>query len=360
MKIDKNMDCLLCGKNAALREASFPGYQEPEHFGIYYCASCDTSFSYPRVVDTQHVYELIYKHADKLPGYNRYVKYANVVKAHKNPLQYLSESEEMYWGVKQTLEQIPSPKKTLKIIEIGCGLGYLTYSLVQDGYCAVGLDISQNAIDEATKNFGHHYICADIMEYAVQHQGAYDVVILTEVIEHIENPIKFLKCAMLLISNKIMGGGKILLTAPNKTIYDKSIVWATASPPVHLWWFSEASMKYIAGSLNADIRFVDFSNYYKRKPKFVKNVKTPRSSQAVNHIFDKNGEITRETIRETAQNRAKKLSRKLRYLITKLPFAKYIYSKIVKQNYLCEKKGGVLGVELTIKPQDVDTTQARY
>jgi 2-polyprenyl-3-methyl-5-hydroxy-6-metoxy-1,4-benzoquinol methylase len=346
MNADKNMDCLLCGDNSELVEPNFPGYQEPEHFGIYYCASCNTSFSYPRV-NTKRVYEHIYKHADKLSGYNRYVSYANVVKTHKNPLQHLSESEEAYWVVKHALEQIPNSKESLKIIEIGCGLGYLTYSLVQDGYCAVGLDISQNAIDEATKNFGNYYVCADIMEYAAQHQGAYDIAILTEVIEHVENPINFLKCAILLINNK-MGGSKILLTTPNKTIYRKNIVWATDLPPVHLWWFSEDSMKYMADSLNADIRFIDFSNYYKKKPTFI-DIKTQRSSQEVNHILDKNGEI--------AKNKTKKISQKFRSFAAKLPLAKYVYNKIVKQNYLCDKKGRALGVELTIKQQDVDTTQ---
>jgi SAM-dependent methyltransferase len=340
MKIDKNMDCLLCGKASELLDPHFPGYQEPEHFGIYYCPSCNTSFSYPRV-DTKHIYEHIYKYADKLPGYNRYVRYANVVKTHKNPLHYLSESEEMYWGVKHALEQISNSKESLKIIEIGCGLGYLTYSLVQDGYCAVGVDISQNAIDEATKNFGNHYVCADIVEYAAQHQGTYDIVILTEVIEHIENPINFLKYAMLLIDNKTRRG-KILLTTPNKTIYKKNIIWATDLPPVHLWWFSEDSMKYIADSLNVDIRFIDFSNYYYKKTVFV-DIKTQRSSRQ--HIFQKNGKISKQF----DDNSAKKLSQKLRSFVAKLPLSKYIYHKIIKQNYLCDKRGWVLGVELKNK-----------
>jgi 2-polyprenyl-3-methyl-5-hydroxy-6-metoxy-1,4-benzoquinol methylase len=203
---NKNMGCLLCGKNAELLESNFPGYQEPERFGIYYCSSCNTSFAFPRV-NAKHTYENIYKNADKLPGYDRYAKYMTTVKTHRNPLQYLSQSEEMYWVVKHALEQIQNRKYSLKIIEIGCGLGYLTYSLIQDGYCAVGLDISQNAVDKATENFGSHYICADIMEYAAQHRGTYDVVILTEVIEHIENPVNFLKCAMSLISNNMGGGG---------------------------------------------------------------------------------------------------------------------------------------------------------
>jgi 2-polyprenyl-3-methyl-5-hydroxy-6-metoxy-1,4-benzoquinol methylase len=142
-------------------------------------------------------------------------------------LQYLSEEEEAYWSIKRALEQISQTKDSLRIIEIGSGLGYLTYSLICDGYHATGLDISQNAIDEATKNFGNYYVCADILEYATQHKKEYDVVILTEVIEHIENPVDFLKSAMLLINDDITSCSKIILTTPNKTIWGKDVVWQT-------------------------------------------------------------------------------------------------------------------------------------
>jgi SAM-dependent methyltransferase len=342
MAANKNMNCLLCGKATQLLESNFPGYQEPEKFGIYYCASCNTSFSYPRV-DTKHIYENIYRCADKLPGYDRYVKYRDTVKVHKKPLQFLSQSEETYWGVKRVLEQDAAAKKSLRIIEIGCGLGYLTYSLVQDGYCAVGLDISQNAIDEASKNFGSYYICADISQYAEQHKGAYDIAILTEVIEHVENPISFLKSAMLLISNDVHGGGKIVLTTPNKTIYAKNIAWETDLPPVHFWWFSEDSMRYIAGKLNAEVQFVDFSDYYKENSTRYIDVKRGRNTQEIKHVFGRNGEVV---INNNVNNN--KLSSKLRSFVAKLPFAKHFYHKI-KRSYISGKRGWVLGVVIQSK-----------
>jgi 2-polyprenyl-3-methyl-5-hydroxy-6-metoxy-1,4-benzoquinol methylase len=337
---NKNMNCLLCGNTAELLDPNYPGYQEPEKFGIYYCPSCNTSFSYPRV-DTKHIYEHIYKHVDKLFGYDRYVEYANVVKTHKNPLQYLSESEETYWSVKCALEQTSQSKDSLRVIEIGCGLGYLTYSLVRDGYCATGLDISQNAIDKATKNFGNYYVCADILEYATQHKNVYDVVILTEVIEHIEHPIDFLKSVMLLINDNITSCSKIILTTPNKTIYEKDIIWQTDLPPVHLWWFSEKSMNYIASQLNANIQFINFSNYYKKKPKYLR-IKNFGKVQRIKHIFDKDGNI----IEQIETNFSLK---KLRSLIVRLPFAKYFYYKLYHHYIRCGKKcdkGDVLAIVL--------------
>jgi SAM-dependent methyltransferase len=254
------MNCLLCGEAAQLSEKNMPGYVEPERFSIYYCPSCNTSSSHPRV-ETNRIYDLIYKNAEKIPGYNRYVNYKNEVRICKSPLVYLSEAEEAYWGVKSVLSKSSFSKESLDIIEVGSGLGYLTYALIHDGYRTVGLDISQRAVDEATSTFGEHYICADVFEYSMKHKEAYNIIISTEVIEHVERPVEFLESLMIMLKK----GGQIVLTTPNKTIYPENIIWQTDSPPVHFWWFSESSMRYIAGRIGADVQFVDFTNYYEKK-----------------------------------------------------------------------------------------------
>jgi hypothetical protein len=124
---------LLCGETASVMEQKYPGYQEPDTFSIYYCQNCNSSFSFPRY-ETEHIYEHIYKNAHNIPGYNRYEKYFNITKDHKHPLQYLANSEAIYWTVQDALSKITSPKNTMNIIEIGCGMGYLTYSLIKEGY----------------------------------------------------------------------------------------------------------------------------------------------------------------------------------------------------------------------------------
>jgi 2-polyprenyl-3-methyl-5-hydroxy-6-metoxy-1,4-benzoquinol methylase len=206
MENKQHVDCLLCGNTATLKEDKYPGYQEPDTFGIYHCAACDTAFSYPRVA-TEHIYQQIYQNAEKVPGYDRYWRYKNTVKNVEQPLQFLADQEESYWGPVAAIKNLVKDKQSAKILEVGCGMGYLTYSLIQDGYNAQGIDISQNAVDEATRQFGNHYICADIAEYAQQHKGYYDVVVLTEVVEHVENPLNFVKNAVVML-NSVNGGGQ--------------------------------------------------------------------------------------------------------------------------------------------------------
>jgi 2-polyprenyl-3-methyl-5-hydroxy-6-metoxy-1,4-benzoquinol methylase len=333
METDKIVKCLLCGETTKLLEQDYPGYQEPETFRIYYCPCCNTSFSLPRV-ETKHIYERIYQNADKLPGYDRYWKYMNMVKNNANPLQYLAESEEMYWSVRNALLKISKPKDTLNIIEVGCGLGYLTYALIKGGYNAIGLDISQNAIDEAIKNFGNHYVCANIMEYAVQHKESYDVVILTEVIEHVEEPIIFLQSLMSLLNTN----GQIILTTPNKTIYPANIVWNTDLPPVHIWWFSEDSMHFIATKINARVQFIDFSVYYSKTHGYCE-IKHQNNIKKIKHAFSTDGKIIKRFDKGKQQS-------KFRSIIAKIPFVKYFYTKINSNYYVYGKRGSVLGTIL--------------
>jgi SAM-dependent methyltransferase len=275
---------LLCGATAELQTEKYPGYQEPETFAIYYCPTCNTSFSSPRV-DTRAIYNLIYSKGAEVVGYDRYWRYKELVKTHPDPLQFLYEAEESYWAPITALKKIVSDKHRAKILEVGCGMGYLTYSLIRAGYNSTGLDISQDAVTEANRSFGNHYICADLFAYAEEHKNEYDVVIMTEVIEHVESPTDFLRYAAQMVKE----GGAIFVTTPNKTIYSNAVVWETDLPPVHCWWLSEDSMTHIAGKIGCEVDFVDFSDYYRK----AKHIYAPLTNQlSVAHRFKENGEIT--------------------------------------------------------------------
>jgi len=252
--------CALCGKEAFTIEESFQGYIEGSFHKIYFCKNCNTSFVLTDV-DTKAIYDLIYKFAEKVPGYKRYYRYHETVINLENSLEYLASSEETYWIVKDALSRIKKNKTEINIIEIGSGLGYLTYALNKEGYNTLGIDISHNAVEKAVQQFGSNYICADVKEYASNIQKKYDVAILTEVIEHVEKPVELLQyvCSML------KSDGKIVVSTPNKTIFSKDEVWYSDLPPVHLWWFSEKSMLQIGNLLDMKVTFTDFTKYYKNK-----------------------------------------------------------------------------------------------
>jgi SAM-dependent methyltransferase len=307
-------ECLLCGDSAELRHNKYPGYQEPDTFRIYHCPGCNTSFSLPEV-DTSVLYENIYKNGNKVPGYNRYWRYARFIKKFSNPFEYLAETSEAYWGVNEVLSVHEKNKKQIKILEIGSGLGYLTYSLIKANYDAIGLDISQTAVDQAKETFGDYYICADLSEFAQHNEGSFDIVILTEVIEHIKKPLDFIKSTIKLLKPE----GQAIITSPDKSLYPADIIWPTDLPPVHWWWFSEDSMKYIAKALNTGISFINFSNYYKKNYKVI-GLKSHRDGHLPRSYFNKNGEL----INQAAKTK-NDLKLYLQLLMTKTSFTNLIY-----------------------------------
>jgi SAM-dependent methyltransferase len=309
--------CLLCGDSAQLLHEKYPGYQEPDTFKIYHCSECNTSFSLP-TVHTSLIYENIYKNGNKVPGYNRYWRYARFVKKFKNPFKYLADTSETYWGVREFLSNYEVNKESLKILEIGSGFGYLTYALNKENYNVIGLDISQTAVAHAKETFGDHYICADLFEYAQLNSGLFDLVILTEVIEHISKPLDFIKSILKLLKSQ----GKAIITSPNKSLYPSDIIWATDLPPVHCWWFSEESMKYIARSLDITVSFVNYNNYYKKNYKVIA-LKSWRDSHLPNPFFNKNGELINQVA--STKNTLKPY---IQVLLTRIPFASAIFSKI--------------------------------
>lgn len=250
-----NPRCRLCRSRTEVLNASHPGYQLPKTYVIVACANCDTQYADPMEAD-EAVYEVIYAKAEQLPGYARYTGYADEVTRTETPLQLLASAEDVYWFIADALEQ-RGRKGSDRMLEIGSGLGYLTYSLAKSGYNIRGLELSTKAVAAARARYGDLYDAGDLFQLTRSAPGTYDVVILTEVIEHLSDPISFLEAARGLLAP----GGVILLTTPNKSLYPAKTYWQTDNPPVHLWWFSEASMRQIAIRLEMQIHFGDFTAF---------------------------------------------------------------------------------------------------
>lgn len=329
--------CLLCGGLVELMSKNFVGYQEDMIFQIYRCNTCQVSFPQPQI-DASKLYDVIYKDAQNVPGYGRYWAYFNEIKKKKNPLKYLADSEASYWGVQEALKKLGSKNKQWKILEIGSGLGYLTYALRQAKYDIVGLDISKEAVDRANKHFGDYFVHANLFDYVVQKPKSYDVVILTEVIEHVENPFEFIEAIFKLLKPD----GKMVMTTPNKSIAPKDIIWDSEAPPIHHWWFTENSIQLLSQKLGAATTFIDFSRFYIKNPKLYKPDKI-RKNQYRSPIIGKDWELIRTSEQKKGYSKTKIVYKKMR---SALGFIKYgifyIVSKIDRRIVFCSKRGTVL------------------
>jgi 2-polyprenyl-3-methyl-5-hydroxy-6-metoxy-1,4-benzoquinol methylase len=73
-----------------------------------------------------------------------------------------------------------------------------------------------------------------VLLYADEYPESVNVIVLTEVIEYVDEPVEFMK----VLAKLLKKGEHIILTTPNKSFYPKETVWSTENPLVHLWWFS--------------------------------------------------------------------------------------------------------------------------
>jgi len=80
------------------------------------------------------------------------------------------------------------------VLDIGCGNGLLSYSLAGKAKKVFGVDIVNKNIEQAKKNNKFEnlqFICADATNYDFLQK--FDKIVLSNVLEHIENRIDFLQ-----------------------------------------------------------------------------------------------------------------------------------------------------------------------
>jgi SAM-dependent methyltransferase len=94
------------------------------------------------------------------------------------------------------------------VLDVGCGNGSVAYDIARKAKSVTGIDIYENNIEYAKKNFlkdNVEYIYGDIMSR--HFSSKFDVIILSNVLEHIEDRIGLLERLKKL-------GDKILIRVP--------------------------------------------------------------------------------------------------------------------------------------------------
>lgn len=135
--------------------------------------------------------------------------------------------------------------KNPKIIDLGCGSGWLTNVLGLFGP-TIGVDYSEEAIKLAKSRYAHvSFIHADILNWDYP-KKAFDVVISQEVIEHFWEQHSYINVAYDLLDD----GGYIILTTPNKTTFYSmpEDVWKNWSNQPIENWLNVKELKKIVGT----------------------------------------------------------------------------------------------------------------
>lgn len=104
-------------------------------------------------------------------------------------------------------------KKQIKILDIGCGTGVgITFPIASLGYNITGADIDKSSVDYANKvNIYQNAYFRKGSLGSLPHLTDFDVIICSEVLEHVPNPKEFL----LLLKSRLKKDSIIILTVPN-------------------------------------------------------------------------------------------------------------------------------------------------
>jgi len=209
---------------------------------------------------------------------NQYVigeKFAQDLKVPLSPTKYEDITR---------IDKILELTKGTSVIHVGCtdhlplidekikNNKYLHKLLVNNTKKCIGIDINKEAIDYLIQK--HNFtdlFCLDILKDDIiigENEELFDFVILGELIEHIDNPVDFLK----MIRQKLQGKAqKILITTPNifslHLVKDikKNVEQINSD---HRYWFTPYTLTKIAtiaGFINCEIHFASRNLPYIRR-----------------------------------------------------------------------------------------------
>ena len=264
--------CPICGAHSNHAKGKVEGFVKNLFFDIVECISCKSSFASPLEVNPQ-IYNAIYKQANRIPGYSRYSSLPVKILDAKSPAVLMENLEDCYYGILRELKKLPK-NKDFTIVEVGCGLGYLTHTINSLGYRCIGVDISKASIAHAKKTFSSsEFFCGTIEEF-IQDNDKPTIIVSTEVIEHLVDPAAFIK--LLLTPLKKASGVKprAIISTPYKHESTKSL-WEGDLPPIHLFWFTKESFRRMALVNNSTVKFIDLSKFYEEHPTYIKYPNIP-------------------------------------------------------------------------------------
>ena len=103
-------------------------------------------------------------------------------------------------------------KSNGKLLDVGCGGGFLVHEAISCGWDATGIDLSKYAVQRASSFGSGHILQGTLRDHTKTHLNnkQYDAITMFDVIEHLKNPLREIEYAHSLLSP----GGILVLVTP--------------------------------------------------------------------------------------------------------------------------------------------------
>jgi 2-polyprenyl-3-methyl-5-hydroxy-6-metoxy-1,4-benzoquinol methylase len=207
------------------------GYDE------YLCPKCSLSFVHPQPTADwlrDEVYSLE-------SGYQ------------KNKTSDLSIAKEgMRFG--RVLDFVAKNKPNGSFLDIGCSSGQVMHWARKRGLKPVGIEINKRTADIARQN--SFEVFNGFLEDSQFEKTSFDIIFMGDVIEHVNNPRKFVFDAMQYLKKD----GYIVISTPNVDCLWSHVTlglyrlfgipWTSLTPPYHLFQFSLSNLSTLLSEFN--------------------------------------------------------------------------------------------------------------
>ena len=214
-------DCPLCASSRLRYAFSHEGYR------LVRCADCALLFSNPQPSDTElaAIYSADYflgAESDEGRASTREMKRATA-------RQYLSEIHR-YAG-----------EAGGRLLEIGCGDGDFLVEAEAAGYHVTGVEYAPAACDQGRARLQRGEIICGELEKAALEGAQFDLCVLSDVIEHVRDPLGFLRE----IHRLLKPGGGIFIATPSLASWSAKLLkenWMEFKPE-HLTYFEPKTLE---------------------------------------------------------------------------------------------------------------------
>jgi 2-polyprenyl-3-methyl-5-hydroxy-6-metoxy-1,4-benzoquinol methylase len=113
----------------------------------------------------------------------------------------------------KVLDLLPHGSGNVRVLDVGCGNGYLSGCLRERGFDVVGIDLSEKGVAIARENYPRcrfEVLAAD--DHVLDKLGSppFDIVISTEVVEHLYDPRSYARGCF----HALKPGGRFICSTP--------------------------------------------------------------------------------------------------------------------------------------------------
>lgn len=226
--------CDVCGSRRHRREFTLRFDGHPQPFQLWKCRDCGLVFNWPRLPD-----EALHDQYD-----------GDYYFFNQPPARRWSRATQLY--LEQLLELESLPSRTL--LDVGCGRGDLLALARERGWRVRGIDLSSQAAQQARQEHDIE-VSTGTIEQCRGDIGLTDVVISSDVIEHVESPASF----VIALHGMLCTGGTAIIETPNW-----GSAWRRLAGPrwlglnrFHVYFFNEHNLPRLmksAGFADCQIR----------------------------------------------------------------------------------------------------------